>query len=114
MSFFQKIKKTNKLEVNKKEITLNSKIVGALGCRSLSIEDKELQSKVDSVLSTLTDREARTLSNRFGLNGKEHTLKEVAEIEGITVERVRQIEVKALRKLRHPKRSDELKSYMYD
>jgi len=79
--------------------------------------DEALQSilvdKVDQVLSTLTPREARILRLRFGLhNGRPHTLKEVAVKYGLTRERIRQIERKALRRLRHPSRSRQLRAYL--
>jgi RNA polymerase primary sigma factor len=67
--------------------------------------DAELAKKLQELLPTLTDREARILSLRFGLHdGKERTLEEVGTVFGVTRERVRQIEDKALRKLRHPSR----------
>jgi RNA polymerase primary sigma factor len=66
--------------------------------------------KVEEVLSTLTPREARILRLRFGLqNGHSHTLEEVGQKFGLTRERIRQIESKALRRLRHPKRSRRLR-----
>ncbi|MCQ2385785.1 MAG: RNA polymerase sigma factor RpoD, partial [Clostridia bacterium] len=62
---------------------------------------------------TLTPREADVLKLRFGLiDGKAYTLEEVGEIFQITRERIRQIEAKALRKLRHPSRSKYLKDYL--
>jgi RNA polymerase primary sigma factor len=67
--------------------------------------DAELAEKLQELLSTLTDKEARVLSLRFGLHdGKERTLEEVGTVFGVTRERVRQIEDKALRKLQHPSR----------
>jgi RNA polymerase primary sigma factor len=72
-----------------------------------------LVDKVDQVLSTLTPREARILRLRFGLrSGRPHTLKEVAAKYGLTRERIRQIERKALRRLRHPSRSRQLRAYL--
>ncbi|MBN1642824.1 MAG: RNA polymerase sigma factor RpoD [Anaerolineae bacterium] len=72
-----------------------------------------LREKVEEVLSTLTPREARILRLRFGLqNGRSYTLEEVGQKFGLTRERIRQIEGKALRRLRHPRRSRQLRDYM--
>jgi RNA polymerase primary sigma factor len=74
---------------------------------------KLLSEKLDEVLSTLTPREARILRLRFGLeNGKTYTLEEVGEKFGLTRERIRQIEGKALRRLRHPLRARQLREYL--
>ncbi|MCC6802893.1 MAG: sigma-70 family RNA polymerase sigma factor [Anaerolineae bacterium] len=75
--------------------------------------DKMLREKIDSLLDTLTPREARILQLRFGLlNGRSHTLEEVGETFGLTRERIRQIEGRALRRLRHPRRSRHLRDYL--
>jgi RNA polymerase primary sigma factor len=72
-----------------------------------------LKDKLEEVLSTLTPREARVLSLRFGLDdGNVYTLEEVGQKFGLTRERIRQIEGKALRRLRHPRRARELKEYL--
>ena len=72
-----------------------------------------LREQVDEVLHTLTDREARVLQLRFGLeDGRSRTLEEVGREFGVTRERIRQIEAKALRKLRHPTRSRKLKDFL--
>ena len=72
-----------------------------------------LRTQVDSILDTLSDRESRVLAMRFGLDdGRSRTLEEVGREFGVTRERVRQIEAKALRKLRHPSRSRKLKDYL--
>ncbi len=72
-----------------------------------------LHDKVDEVLNTLSPREARILRLRFGLdNGRTYTLEEVGQKFGLTRERIRQIEGKALRRLRHPRRSRQLKEYL--
>ena len=72
-----------------------------------------LREKVEEVLSTLTPREARILRLRFGLqNGRQYTLEEVGQKFGLTRERIRQIEGKALRRLRHPRRSRQLRDFM--
>jgi RNA polymerase primary sigma factor len=72
-----------------------------------------LHEKVEEVLSTLTPREARILRLRFGLqNGRQYTLEEVGQKFGLTRERIRQIEGKALRRLRHPRRSRQLRDFV--
>jgi RNA polymerase primary sigma factor len=72
-----------------------------------------LKEKIEEVLGTLTPREARVLRMRFGLaTGIPYTLEEVGEKFGLTRERIRQIEGKALRRLRHPRRSRQLKEYL--
>jgi RNA polymerase primary sigma factor len=89
------------------------------------IEDQEVQAPADAaafellreqledVLDTLTPREQRVLRLRFGLDdGRTRTLEEVGQVFGVTRERIRQIEAKALRKLRHPMRSKRLKDYL--
>jgi RNA polymerase primary sigma factor len=89
------------------------------------IEDKEVTSPADaaikidlteqtaSLLKTLTPREERIIKMRFGMeDGSEHTLEEVGQTFAVTRERIRQIEAKALRKLRHPSRSGKLRSFL--
>ena len=89
------------------------------------VEDKEatapsdaasltmLRTEVEDILDTLTPRERRVLQLRFGLiDGHQRTLEEVGKRFGVTRERIRQIEAKALRKLRHPSRSKKLKNYL--
>ncbi|MEW6338383.1 MAG: RNA polymerase sigma factor RpoD [Acidobacteriota bacterium] len=72
-----------------------------------------LKNQADSVLRTLTPREAEVLRRRFGIgDGTEHTLEEVGKAFNVTRERIRQIESKALRKLRHPTRAKFLKPYL--
>ncbi len=72
-----------------------------------------LKEQLDEVLSTLTPREGEVLRLRFGLeDGHERTLEEVGKIFNVTRERIRQIEAKALRKLRHPARSKNLKEFL--
>jgi len=71
-----------------------------------------LKEQIEEALKSLTDREARVLKMRFGLgDGNEHTLEEVGQQFKVTRERIRQIEAKALRKLKHPSRSRKLKSF---
>ena len=72
-----------------------------------------LKEQVEDVLASLTPRERRVLQLRFGLDdGRSRTLEEVGKEFGVTRERIRQIEAKALRKLRHPSRSKKLKDYL--
>ncbi len=91
------------------------------------IEDKDNQSplkyanesllkdQLDAVLSELTDREEKVIRLRYGLDdGRNHTLEEVGKEFGVTRERIRQIEAKAIKKLRHPSRSKQLKDYLED
>lgn len=74
---------------------------------------KLLREKIEEVLESLPPREARILRLRFGLeNGHNYTLEEVGEKFGLTRERIRQIESKALRRLRHPRRARQLKEYL--
>ncbi len=89
------------------------------------IEDKNVHAPLDSatssglswatqsILDTLTPREAKVLRMRFGIGmNTDHTLEEVGQQFDVTRERIRQIEAKALRKLRHPTRSDHLRSFL--
>jgi RNA polymerase primary sigma factor len=72
-----------------------------------------LKEQLEDVLDTLTPREEKVLRLRFGLDdGRPRTLEEVGQVFGVTRERIRQIEAKALRKLRHPSRSKKLKDYL--
>lgn len=77
--------------------------------------DKNLQDSIKDVLSTLTEKEANVIKYRFGLNGERpHSLKEIGDKYNLTKERIRQIEKKAISRLRHPSRSQKLKSYVRD
>ncbi len=85
--------------------------------RSLSPEEfatnEMLKDEISQVLLTLTEREEKVVRLRFGLeDGKPRTLEEVGQMFGVTRERIRQIEAKALRKLRHPSRSRKLRDYI--
>lgn len=72
-----------------------------------------LKGELKGVLDTLTDREENVLRLRFGLDdGRQRTLEDVGKVFGVTRERIRQIEAKALRKLRHPSRSKQLKDFL--
>ena len=74
-----------------------------------------LKEELSGVLETLTEREEKVLRLRFGLeDGQCRTLEEVGQIFGVTRERIRQIEAKALRKMRHPSRSKKLKDFLTD
>jgi RNA polymerase primary sigma factor len=77
-----------------------------------AVIDLNLKEQTESVLKTLTPREERVIKMRFGVgDGREHTLEEVGESFAVTRERIRQIEAKALRKLRHPSRSRKLRVF---
>ena len=72
-----------------------------------------MKEQLTEVLATLTDREKKVLELRFGINdGRARTLEEVGQIFGVTRERIRQIEAKALRKLKHPSRSKKLRDFL--
>ena len=72
-----------------------------------------LKEQIDEVLDSLNEREKRVLQLRFGLeDGRSRTLEEVGREFGVTRERIRQIEAKALRKLRHPTRSKKLRDFL--
>ncbi len=76
------------------------------------VVNTKLSEQIDSILSDLTPREEQVLRKRFGIGEKsDHTLEEVGKLFNVTRERIRQIEAKALRKLRHPVRSQVLRSY---
>ncbi len=78
-----------------------------------STYSKLLREKIEEVLESLPPREARILRLRFGLeNGHNYTLEEVGAKFGLTRERIRQIESKALRRLRHPRRARQLREYL--
>jgi RNA polymerase primary sigma factor len=71
-----------------------------------------LQDQLRSVLATLSEREASIIRLRFGLDGQPRTLDEIGQVYGVTRERIRQIESKAMAKLRHPSRSQALRDYL--
>jgi RNA polymerase sigma factor (sigma-70 family) len=103
-----------------KEVDLNA-MVAALGMNTEealhliegSSPDNELENKetievVNEMLDTLTPREAKVLRLRFGIDCAEHTLEEAGLVFDVTKERIRQIEAKAMRKMKHPQRFEEL------
>ena len=78
-----------------------------------TLENSEASNKIEQVLSSLTEREEKIIRMRFGIGvSSEHTLEEVGKYFNLTRERIRQIEIKALKKLRHPARSKLLKEYV--
>jgi RNA polymerase primary sigma factor len=78
-----------------------------------SVINIDLAEQVNKVLGSLTPREERVLRMRFGIGEKsDHTLEEVGQDFEVTRERIRQIEAKALRKLRHPSRSKRLRTFL--
>lgn len=77
------------------------------------LENSEASSRIEQVLSSLSEREEKIIRMRFGIGvGSEHTLEEVGKFFNLTRERIRQIEIKALKKLRHPARSKMLREYV--
>ncbi|MGM0420379.1 MAG: RNA polymerase sigma factor RpoD [Bacillota bacterium] len=122
----EKVLEVKKLTINQQPASLDTPI-GEENDSQLKdfIEDQDspspdllasselLKDQLDEVLDTLTDREKRVLELRYGLeDGRQRTLEEVGNEFGVTRERIRQIQAKALRKLRHPTRSKELKGYL--
>ena len=77
----------------------------------VSLYYKQLKEDVSKALNTLTPREVKMIQLRYGFSGSEMTLEEVGKVFNVTRERIRQIEAKALRKLRHPSRAKRLKDY---
>ena len=76
-------------------------------------QPRTCKEQTESVLKTLTPREEKVIKMRFGVgDGSEHTLEEVGQNFAVTRERIRQIEAKALRKLRHPSRSRKLRAFL--
>ena len=80
---------------------------------SEAVQNTSLSDTVRQVLDSLSPREAKVLRMRFGIEmPSDHTLEEVGKQFDVTRERIRQIETKALRKLRHPSRADKLRSFV--
>jgi len=87
----------------------DDKVIGPVDAAARQL----LKEQVRSALAVLNEREREVVEMRFGLkDGQEHTLEEVGRHFGVTRERIRQIEAKALRKLRHPNRSRSLRDYL--
>jgi RNA polymerase primary sigma factor len=87
----------------------DDKVLGPVDAASRQL----LKEQIRSALGVLSEREREVLEMRFGLaDGQDHTLEEVGRHLGVTRERIRQIEAKALRKLRHPTRSRQLRDYL--
>jgi DNA-binding CsgD family transcriptional regulator len=111
---------TTALESNKRAILVNKaemKFMLENQCELLALEDQtdltNLPEKVGELLETLTPREAKVIAMHFGLRGySAHSLVEVARSLDVTAERIRQIEAKALRKLRHPSRRKIVRDYL--
>ena len=109
-----------KKQVQKKEAALRRTLGGELALEKLLLSPPAeaashtlLKEQLDEVLTSLTEREAKVLRLRFGLeDGRPRTLEEVGKEFDVTRERIRQIEAKALRKLRHPSRSKKLKDFL--
>ena len=77
------------------------------------MDSQFLKESLDAVLETLSEREAGVIAFRFGLvDGQSYSLEDIGNIYGVTRERIRQIEKKALQKLRHPARSEFLRSFL--
>ena len=73
-----------------------------------------LKEGMEKILDSLTEREADVLRERFGFNGEQKTLQEIGDEYNLTKDRIRQIEAKAIRKLRHPTRTRVVKSFYFD
>ena len=99
---------------DEEDTTIGSFIVDeAIVDPALNMENVALSEALEKVLSTLKEQEAEVIRLRFGFdNGRSKTLEEVGEIYGVTRERIRQIEAKALRKLRNPSRTNLLKDFI--
>ncbi len=118
-NFFTDIQLNTILKSNKRSVQVNEAEMKFMLEQSPTklldevIEFDEKKKFLNASLNTLVNREQKVLDLRFGLNGEmEHTLEETSQIIGVTRERVRQIEAKALRKLRNPKRVPELHQLM--
>ncbi len=115
---FQEVSKALGQMVNeldsRRDVLATSRPLSDVNVRGLdhnSTQDTRIQAIIDEILSTLSPREEKVLRMRFGIGEKyDHTLEEVGQDFGVTRERIRQIEQKALRKLRHPTRAKKLKN----
>lgn len=109
----------NSKSISKKDITVKGKQVdfpdgGYEATQFNNMLKKEMKKNIKDVLNTLTTIEQAVIKARFGIEpfGHEYTLKEIGNALGVGAERVRQIEAKALRKLKHPSRSEKVRSYL--
>ena len=105
------------IECNRREVEFSYQELTRLENISdpiLSLENDQLKEQMDVSLDKLDPREAMVLRLRFGLEGDVHTTKEIGDMLGITSTRIGQIEAKALRKLRHPSRSEVLLTFLGD
>lgn len=105
---------TNAAEIELSAASVHELLASPSDCADpLSLlEKKQAAEAVDALLDTLTPREAEVLRLRHGIDGDAMNLEEMANAMGCSRERIRQIEAKALRKLRHPSRSDKLRSFV--
>jgi len=118
--FFSDSQLTMELATNKKTLLIREAEVKMLAesynttpLLEEIIDKEKVKNMIEDALESLTPREKKVLIMRFGLNGgNDHTLEEVANVFDVTRERIRHIEAKALRKLRHPSRSEGLKEYL--
>ena len=109
------ILKSNKRSIKVNEAEMNFILENKKENKLLEniIEDEQRDVAIENALNTLNPREKKILEMRMGMGeyGHEHTLKEVGELSGLSAPRVRQIEAKALRKLRHPTRVGKLREF---
>lgn len=119
-SFFSDVQLHTAIESNKRTFQVNEAEMQFMLANTpdqklledIVSEDDKIKSIEDS-LDTLTPREQKVIELRFGLNGNdEHTLREIGEVFGVTSPRIRDIEAKALRKLRHPSRGGNLREFV--
>lgn len=107
---FNDVQMYDGLRINTAEMYLDEADVTSLMSPSFDpialLEEKDIVKSMDTVLETLSEIEQRVMRQRFGLDGEEKTFEEIGKLENLTKERIRQIEQKALRKLRHPDRRD--------
>jgi RNA polymerase sigma factor (sigma-70 family) len=107
---------TNKrvLEVEEAELQFMLENKQVMKSLEQSVYETERTKAIDNALESLTPRECKVIEMRMGLGkaNREHTLEEVGKVFGVTRDRIRQIEAKALRKLRHPRRREHLREFI--